>query len=86
MKIYKSPLSIGGLLIFILGAYLTIVMLQGAYPTFFAFIFLGLGLLMIGADYFIRKSALSIKGKFIIQSLCALLPLFTGYLYFSGKL
>jgi len=86
MKLYQSPLSIGGILLFIAGAYLCIRMLMGAWPTYFAFIFLGLGIVMLVIDYFIRKSGLGFSTKLIIQSLCVVVPLVVGYLFFAEKI
>lgn len=86
MKFYQSPLSIGGILLFIAGAYLLIAMLRGAWPTYFAFVFLGVGIVMLIIDYFIRKSELSFSTKLIIQSLSIVVPLLVGYLFFTGKL
>jgi hypothetical protein len=86
MKSYQSPLSIGGILLFIAGTYLSIRMLMGAWPTSFAFIFLGLGIVMLVLDYFIRKSGLSFSTKLIVQSLCVVVPLVIGYLYFAEKI
>jgi|11_taG_2_1085331.scaffolds.fasta_scaffold13398_2 hypothetical protein len=86
MKIYQSPLSLGGILLLIAGLYLIIVMLKGAWPTYFSFIFLGLGIAMLVIDYFIRKSGLEFSTKLIIQSLCTIAPLLIGYLFFAGKI
>ena len=86
MKLYQSPLSIGGILLFIAGSYLVIAMLRGAWPTYFAFIFLGLGIVMLIVDYFIRKSGLGFSTKLIIQSLCVVVPLIVGYLFFAEKI
>jgi hypothetical protein len=86
MKLYQSPLSIVGILLFIAGAYLGIRMLMGAWPTYFAFIFLGLGIVMVVIDYFIRKSGLGFSTKLIVQTLCVVVPLVIGYLYFSEKI
>jgi hypothetical protein len=86
MKFYQSPLSIGGILLFIAGSILTIRMLNGAWPTYFAFIFLGMGIVMLIIDYFIRKSGLGFSTKLIIQSLSVVVPLLVGYLFFKGKL
>ncbi len=85
MKLYQSPLSIGGSLLFIAGSYLGVKMLMGAWPTYFAFIFLGIGIIMLVIDYFIRKSRLGFSIKLIIQSLCVIVPLAVGYLYFAEK-
>ncbi len=86
MKLYQSPLSIGGILLFIAGSYLTISMLRGAWPTYFAFIFLGMGIVMLIADYFIRKSAMKFNTKLIVQSLCVAIPLLIGYLFFAERI
>jgi predicted membrane channel-forming protein YqfA (hemolysin III family) len=86
MKMYQSPLSMGSILLFIGGAYLTIRMLNGAWPTYFAFVFLGMGVVMFVIDYFIRKSAMKFGTKIFIQSLCIVVPLLVGYLFFTGKL
>jgi hypothetical protein len=85
MKLYQSPLSIGGILLLVAGLYLVIAMLRGAWPTYFSFIFLGIGIVMLTIDYFIRKSELEFSTKLIIQSFCTILPLLVGYLYFAGK-
>ena len=86
MRLYQSPLSIGGIFLFIAGAYLTIAMFRGAWPTYFAFIFLGMGIIMLIIDYFIRKSGLKFSTKIIIQTLFAIVFLLVGYLFFAGKL
>ncbi len=86
MKLYQSPLSIGGIFLFIAGSIITIRMFNGAWPTYFAFIFLGLGIVMMMIDYFIRKSIMKFSNKLIIQSLCVVLPLLVGYLFFAGKI
>lgn len=85
MKIYQSPLSMGGILSFAAGAYLTIAMLMGAWPTYFAFVFLGVGVVMLVLDYFIRKSGMKFITKLLIQTLCAAVPLLLAYLFFSGN-
>ena len=86
MKFYQSPLSLTGIIVLLAGIYLCIAMLAGSWPTYFAFIFLGVGILMLIVDYFIRKSKWLFKTKLIVQTLCFVIPLLFVYLFFSGKL
>jgi hypothetical protein len=84
MKIHHSPLSIVGALSLVGGTYLTIVMIMGAWPTYFAFVFLAVGVIILVLDYFIRKSGMNFRTKLFIQSLCSAATLLMVYLFFSG--
>jgi hypothetical protein len=86
MKFYQSPLSIGGILFVITGFYFIWAMFRGTYPTIFFFFILGIGIIMLLVDYFIRKSGLNFGMKLIVQSLCIVIPLLIGVLYFTGRI
>jgi len=84
MTILKSPLSIIGAFFLLLGLYLVVSMIAGAWPTYFAFIFLIMGVVMMVADHFIRKSELKPAYKLILQLVCVIPSLVMGYLFFAG--
>jgi len=80
MKFYYSPLSIGALLMSILGLWMIFLILKGAYPTYLSFVLLGTGVLSFIIDYFIRNLNLGLKYKIIFQSTIILFIVFTGYI------
>jgi hypothetical protein len=86
MKFYQSPLSLSAILLFSTGLYLIVAMLRGAWPTYYAFIFLGVGIVMFLVDYNIRKSSIQFQTKLIIQTICTVGPLLILYLYFLDKI
>ena len=67
MRYYHSLLSIGAILLIILGIWILIAMIKGAYPTSLVFIFPLLGFILLFLDKYIRKSKLKIKNKIFIQ-------------------
>jgi len=83
MKFYQSPLSICSILLIIAGLFLIGSMFLGAYPTFFFFVVLAIGIVMLLVDVFIRSSALNFYTKLIIQSICIILPLLLVVFYFT---
>lgn len=86
MKIYQSPLSIVGVLFVLVGVYLIWSMFRGLYPSYFLFLFLPIGIIMLVGDYFLRKSGLALSTKLIIQTLCGIAPIVFAFLYFTGKI
>jgi|GEM_PF-1369721 len=84
MKFYYSPLSIGAILFLAWGVWVLIKMLRGAYPTYLAFILPILGILLLVIDYFVRKSASSLKAKLFIQTVSVVLIVIVGYLLLKG--
>ena len=80
MKFYYSPLSIGAILFLAWGLWMLMEMLQGAYPTYLAFVFPILGILLFLIDYFVRKSNFSLKAKLFIQTISIVLIVIVGYL------
>ena len=58
-------------------------MLQGAWPTYLAFIFPILGVILFTGHYFIRKSSKSMIQKIIIQSSIIALLAIVGHITFK---
>lgn len=63
-------------MVFAIGAWITIAILNGAWPTYLSFIYLGLGIALFIADYFIRKQSNSVKQKLFYQCLVAIPAIF----------
>ncbi len=62
------------------------MMFKGTHPTIFFFIVLGIGLIMLLIDYFLRKSELGINTKLLIQILCVAVPFIITFLSFTGRI